>query len=178
MQLLSTEAFIDNTIDTSWLDGIIAAKGLTAGAISDTPQLIVGSAALFKAHSQFKEANSLVSDTLSKGQQPAQADLKAARLAEVEVTYEGVKYAFAATKVAADQIRMSFKDTVGVKTFTSRMREQSDGTVRVATRSRTDPLTPPHTPSFRIRCVRPCTSVPACHHTSSVESGGSWTDTP
>ena len=88
VQLLSTEAFIDNTIDTSWLDGIIAAKGLTAGAITDTPQLIVGSTALYRAHSQFKEANALVSDTLSKGQQPALVDLKAARFAEVEVTYE------------------------------------------------------------------------------------------
>jgi hypothetical protein len=135
-QLLSTEAFIENTIDTSWLDGIIAAKGLTAGgAVADTPQLIVGSAALYRALSQFKEANTLVSDTLSKGQQPGLADLKAARFAEVEVTFEGVKYSFKATKVAEDQIRMTFKDSVGVKQFTSRVREQSDGTVSERARS-------------------------------------------
>jgi hypothetical protein len=53
---------------------------------------------------QFKLANSAIEDTLLKGQQPALVDLKAARVAVVEVTHEGVKYNFNATKVAADQV--------------------------------------------------------------------------
>ena len=46
VQLLGTEAFMDNTIDTSWLDKIIAAKQMSSGT---EPQLVVGSAALYRA---------------------------------------------------------------------------------------------------------------------------------
>ncbi len=46
-QLLNADEFIENTIDTSWLDGIIKAKQLT---INTDPQLVVISAAVAKAH--------------------------------------------------------------------------------------------------------------------------------
>lgn len=95
-QLLSTKEFMENTIDTSWLDKLIAEKRLKGGT---DPQLIVASAALYRAHRRYEEEEKLIEDTLSKGQQPSQASIAAARTIEVEVTYQSVKYVFQSVKV-------------------------------------------------------------------------------
>jgi len=121
-QLLSTKEFMENTIDTSWLDKLIAEKRLKGGT---DPQLIVASAALYRAHRRYEEEEKLIEDTLSKGQQPSQASIAAARTIEVEVTYQSVKYVFQSVKASPDTIQLTINDS----TLTSRMREQSDGTL-------------------------------------------------
>mmetsp|Transcript_29822 Transcript_29822/g.41220 ORF Transcript_29822/g.41220 Transcript_29822/m.41220 type:complete len:2214 (+) Transcript_29822:130-6771(+) len=127
VQLLSTEAFIDNTIDTSWLDKLIAEKGLSG---TTEPHLIVASAALYRANAIFQENEAAVEEALGKGQQPNRALLVSARDTEVEVTYESIKYTFRAVKLSPDTVRLTISVGKEVKgEFTSRMREQSDGTL-------------------------------------------------
>ena len=46
VQLLETDAFIENTIDTSWLDGLIKAKSVK---VQKPQHLVVTSAAIFQA---------------------------------------------------------------------------------------------------------------------------------
>jgi len=121
-QLLGTPEFMENTIDTSWLDKIIAAKQLSG---TTDPQLIVLSAALCRAHTRFGEEETALHDALSKGQEPSRATLSRARKCEVELVYESTKYVLTAKKLAADLVEMRLGDKVTVV----RLREQSDGTL-------------------------------------------------
>eukprot|EP00854_Cymbomonas_tetramitiformis_P001298 gene1298-1885_t len=125
VQLSETDAFKDNTIDTSWLDKLIAEKQLNA---ANDPQLTAASAAVCRAYNKFKEEESNLAEVLKKGQQPSNALLKATRSATVEVTVDSVKYAFKALKVADDSIKFSISGF----TFTAKLREQSDGTILAA----------------------------------------------
>ena len=51
VQLLETEDFKANSIDTSWLDGIIKAKSI---AMKEDPHSIVASAVLYRAFKMVK----------------------------------------------------------------------------------------------------------------------------
>ena len=52
VQLLETEDFKANSIDTSWLDGIIKAKSI---AMKEDPHSIVASAVLYRAFKMVKK---------------------------------------------------------------------------------------------------------------------------
>jgi hypothetical protein len=62
---------------------------------------------------------------LEKGQEPSLISLGKARATEVEVTYNNMKYVLNAKRLATDIVTI----TLGGKVVTSRLREQSDGTL-------------------------------------------------
>eukprot|EP00958_Prasinococcus_capsulatus_P024488 scaffold3827_cov394-Prasinococcus_capsulatus_cf.AAC.7 len=120
-QLLETEEFKNNTIDTSWLDGLIAAKGFT---VSHDPHLVVASAILYRAHCRYKEKLASLSEAWSKGQAPLR-ELDDLNKFDMTITYLDTKYNFTVTKGSKDEYSLQIGDEV-VK---ARVREQSDGTL-------------------------------------------------
>ena len=64
-ELLETEAFKENTIDTAWLDGILAAKSVV---VEVEPQSAVINAAVYRAYNQIQGAIAGFEEALSKGQ--------------------------------------------------------------------------------------------------------------
>ena len=90
IKLLETKEFKENTIDTSWLDGIIREKSVS---VLVDPQTVALSAAIFKAHSQVTAQTKEFIESLSKGQTSLQS-LTSLLSFPVEVTYDSVKYSF------------------------------------------------------------------------------------
>jgi acetyl-CoA carboxylase/biotin carboxylase 1 len=64
VQLLETKEFIENTIDTSWLDGLIRERGVKVEMPQD---LVVTSAAIFKAFQHVEEGMAGVMESFEKG---------------------------------------------------------------------------------------------------------------
>lgn len=107
VQLLGTKEFIDNTIDTSWLDGIIKRKQLT----TDTdPQLVVMSAAVFKAHRHVERLSASFKENFEKGQLSVQG-IEALNTFPIEITYRDVKYEFTVNRLAPGIFRLEIGGT-------------------------------------------------------------------
>jgi acetyl-CoA carboxylase/biotin carboxylase 1 len=121
VQLLETPAFRDNTIDTSWLDGIIRSKELKLGL---PPALVVTSAAIVRAHRHVAQEEAAFSASLAKGQLSLAAIDTIAAFG-VEVTYQDTKHSFKCTRTSTDALRLS----LGGGSVDVRLREQSDGTL-------------------------------------------------
>ena len=65
VQLLETDAFKDNTIDTSWLDGIIREKSVSTEL---DPHVTVSAAAIYRAYTMTKAAEESMVESLGMGQ--------------------------------------------------------------------------------------------------------------
>mmetsp|Transcript_26894 Transcript_26894/g.75704 ORF Transcript_26894/g.75704 Transcript_26894/m.75704 type:complete len:1855 (+) Transcript_26894:1371-6935(+) len=121
VQLLQTEEFINNTIDTSWLDGIIKSKQLS---VDTDPQLVVMSAAVARAHQHVENLAANFRENFSKGQLSIQGIENMNRF-PIEITYQDVKYEFMVSRFAPGMFRMQIGDT----NLEAKVREQSDGTL-------------------------------------------------
>ena len=64
-ELLETPEFKDNTIDTAWLDGLIASKSV---GVEAEPQAAVINAAVYRGYYMVQEAISAFKESLEKGQ--------------------------------------------------------------------------------------------------------------
>merc|ERR1719506_1743288 len=125
VELSDTEEFQNNTIDTAWLDQLIADKSMgTQTGFAEA----VFYAACFRAHQFAKEESAKILDGLSRGQLPLKADLSKLRSFPVEVAYEGTKYNWQCVRTRDD----SFALTVGDTTIDCKIREQADGALYVA----------------------------------------------
>jgi len=129
VQLLETPAFRDNTIDTSWLDGLIRQKVLRLGL---PPSLVVTSAAIVRAHRHISEEESAFHSSLAKGQLSL-SSLDTINSFPLELTYNDVKYAFKVTRIAPDAMRLTLQGgatgAAAAAGMDVRLREQSDGTL-------------------------------------------------
>ena len=87
VQLLETDDFRTNNIDTSWLDGIIKAKSI---AMKEDPHTIVASAVLYRAFRIVQDEEAAFKEFWQKGQTATQG---IERLTEfpMEITYQDVK---------------------------------------------------------------------------------------
>jgi len=121
VQLLETDEFKENTIDTSWLDGLIKTKMLN---LAEDPSLIVASAAIWRAHQQFKEKEAACSESWKKGQLGLQG-LESFNTQPIELTYQDVKYSFSVARSSPDTLVLS----LGGSKVEAKVREQSDGTL-------------------------------------------------
>jgi acetyl-CoA carboxylase/biotin carboxylase 1 len=121
VQLLNTPEFIENTIDTSWLDGLIKEKQL---GIDVDPQMVVMSAAVAKAHAHVRNVTDGLLQNFSKGQLGTQG-VETLNSFPVEITYRDTKYEFNVTRFAPGMLRFSIGNTV----VEAKVREQSDGTL-------------------------------------------------
>ena len=84
VELADTEAFKNNTIDTAWLDGLIAAGRDAATQTEWAEAVFYG--ACFRAHEFAKVEGAKILDGINRGQLPLKADLTKLRSFPVEVT--------------------------------------------------------------------------------------------
>lgn len=98
VQLLETKEFIENTIDTSWLDGLIREKSVSIELDRD---LTVVSAAVFKAFQQIKKATEEVKESFRKGQVSV-GGIPFINTFDLEVAYKDTKYQFHVLRTAPD----------------------------------------------------------------------------
>jgi len=133
VQLLETKEFRDNSIDTSWLDGLIRSKVLRLGL---PPPLVVTSAAIVRAHAHIAAGEAAFHESLAKGQL-ALGGLDAINSFPLDITYGDTKYNFMVTRTAPDALRLALAGNAassspvrgGVTSMEVRLREQSDGTL-------------------------------------------------
>jgi acetyl-CoA carboxylase/biotin carboxylase 1 len=119
VQLLETKEFIENTIDTSWLDGLIKAKSVS---IEMPPHLVVTSAAVFKAFEHVKAAGEELKESLRKGQVSVGA-IPGMNSFDTEVAYKDTKYPFRVERTAPDVYRL----TLNGSSFDVRVTETAEG---------------------------------------------------
>lgn len=119
VQLLETKEFIENTIDTSWLDGIIREKSVS---IEMPPHLVVTSAALFKAFEHVKAAGDELKESLRKGQVSTSA-IPGMNTFHIEIAYEDTKYPFQVERIAPDVYRL----TINGNSLDARITQTAEG---------------------------------------------------
>ena len=90
VQLLETDAFKQNTIDTSCFDGIIKEKSVY---VEQLPHLLVASAAILKAHEHVKTQSDKVIESFCKGQFLT-SEIPRINSLVLEIAYQDTKYPF------------------------------------------------------------------------------------
>jgi acetyl-CoA carboxylase/biotin carboxylase 1 len=103
VQLLETKEFKENTIDTSWLDGIIKAKLVS---LEVPNRLVVMSAAIFKAVQHVQTETAAIIESFEKGQVGTSA-IPRLQSFEAEVAYKDTKYVFHVERLASDIYRFT-----------------------------------------------------------------------
>mgnify|MGYP005845589223 CR=1 FL=1 len=119
VQLLETKEFIENTIDTSWLDGLIKERSVQIEMPQD---LVVTSAAIYRAFQHVKEGSKDIMESFEKGQ-VGTGGIPAINSFEVEIAYKDTKYLFHVERVAADEYRL----TLGPNSIEARVTETAEG---------------------------------------------------
>ena len=118
IKLLETDEFKKNTIDTSWLDGIIREKSVT---VSIDPHQVALGAAIFRAHSIVNTQVRELTEALAKGQTSLQS-IASMLSFPIEITYDSVKYTFQATALGPNFYSLKIND----QSVEVRVREQPD----------------------------------------------------
>ena len=108
VQLLETKEFIENTIDTAWLDGLIKEKSVQ---VKTPPHLVVTSAAVFRAFQHVMTETEEVKESLRKGQVSTSA-IPGINVFDLEIAYEDTKYPFHVERTAPDVYRLTINDDV------------------------------------------------------------------
>lgn len=103
VQLLETKEFIGNSIDTSWLDGILKKQGVK---VEVKTHLAVVSAAVHKAYQHVREASDSVKQAFMKGQ-VGTAGIPGINSFDLEVAFKDIRYPFHVERVAEDAFRMT-----------------------------------------------------------------------
>jgi acetyl-CoA carboxylase/biotin carboxylase 1 len=103
VQLLEMKAFKENTIDTSWLDGLIKEKSVQ---VEKPAHLVVFSAAIFKAFEHVKTETSGIIESFQKGQVGTSAIRNIASF-DIEIAYKDTKYPFHVELLAPDIYRLT-----------------------------------------------------------------------
>ena len=106
IKLLETEAFKDNSIDTSWLDGLIREKAVSTLV---EPQTVALSAAIFKAHSIVNDQRKALIEALGKGQ-TSLTSIGAMLSFPIEITYDNVKYTFSVVGSGPNIFKIKMND--------------------------------------------------------------------
>jgi acetyl-CoA carboxylase / biotin carboxylase 1 len=120
VQLLETDDFKANTIDTSWLDGIIKAKSI---AMKEDPHTIVASAVIYRAFQMVKSEEAAFKEFWQKGQTATQGITRLTQF-PMDITYQDVKYSFTVQRRGPDSLVLSLR---GEDLIHARIRERSDG---------------------------------------------------
>ena len=118
IKLLETQEFKDNTIDTSWLDGIIREKSVS---VLLEPHTVALSAAIFRAHTLVKSQTEELIQALGKGQTSLQSIANMLNF-PVEITYDNVKYQFTVNTLGPN----IYSVNINGQNVEVRIREQPD----------------------------------------------------
>lgn len=103
VQLLETKEFKENTIDTSWLDGIIRKKSVS---VEKPPHLVVSSAAILRAYQHVKSQSEEVKEAFRKGQ-VSTAGIPGINSFDLEIAYKDIKYPFHVDRLSNDVYRLT-----------------------------------------------------------------------
>ncbi|CAK9097016.1 unnamed protein product [Durusdinium trenchii] len=125
VELLQQEAFIQNTIDTSWLDGLIKEKSVT---LSYNINDVVFYAAVFRAVQNLKVFDAEVQSALAKSQLGPLREMAKMNKFPVEITFEGVKYTFQVSRMGPSLLELAIAD----KKYLAQIMAQPDGTFLVS----------------------------------------------
>jgi len=137
VQLLETEAFKANDIDTAWLDGLLKEKALQDSAQVDD-DTIAACAALFRAHERSKRAKRDFHAALDQGQFGTSSAPLFDDYFDVDVVVNDVRYDLNVKKTGAEAYSFTLKnnipgggssDAAAPASFSARAREQPDGTL-------------------------------------------------
>ncbi|CAE7605731.1 ACC1 [Symbiodinium natans] len=127
VDLIETQAYKENTIDTMWLDGLIASKAIapSTGAMD-----VVFYAAVFRAFSMVKSRTQEAVEAMQKGQLVllGKSDTDALVNFPVEITFDGKKFSFQVSRKRSDL----YAFTINNKTLKAKVREQPDGSLYVS----------------------------------------------
>lgn len=108
VQLLETKEFIDNTIDTAWLDGILKEKSVY---VETPPHLVVTAAAVFRAFEHVKDQTEELKESLTKGQ-VSTSGIPGINSFDLEIAFEDTKYPFHVERTAADIYSLTINGNV------------------------------------------------------------------
>jgi len=101
VQLLETDDFKQNTIDTAWLDGILSEQTVY---VQTPPHLVVLCAAAFRSFEHINEASGAIIESFQKGQTSV-TSIGSTYEFPMEISYEDTRYSFLVTRLAADIFR-------------------------------------------------------------------------
>ncbi|RYH29348.1 hypothetical protein EON65_08795 [archaeon] len=118
IKLLETHEFKENTIDTSWLDGLIKSKAVS---VAVDPQLAALSAAVYKTHTTMHNLMEEFVSSLSKGQTSLQS-VSSMMSFPVEIVFDNVKYIFSVSTLGPNFYQLTINDQV----IEVKVREQPD----------------------------------------------------
>jgi len=121
VQLLETQDFRENSVDTNWLDELIKSRSI---ASDEDPRFIVASAAVWRAYSRVKDQEATFARAWQRGQIGTQG-MESLHKFPIEITYEDVKYEFTVFRRAENTLAFA----IAGSQFEARVREQSDGTL-------------------------------------------------
>jgi len=128
VELAETQEFRENTIDTAWLDRLIAEKSVkTKFHTSDA----IFYAACFRSHQQVKTKTQNMIDALGRGHLPLKNDLRLLQGFQIEVAYDSTKYLWTVCRTKEDAYAL----TIGGSTFEAQIREQPDGSLYIKCRN-------------------------------------------
>jgi acetyl-CoA carboxylase/biotin carboxylase 1 len=125
VELGGTDAFKQNNIDTSWLDGILREKSI---GVKYNDFDVVFCAAVFRATNAFKAREDEVIDALKKGQLGPIQKVGSMNKIQIEITFVGKKYSFQVIRAGPDLLNMS----LGSQKIAARVRKQPDGAMFVS----------------------------------------------
>ena len=98
VQLLETDDFKQNTIDTSWLDGILKEKSVN---IEKPAHLVVTSAAVLRAFQHVQDETEAIKESFRKGQ-VSTSQIPGINAFDIEVAYKDTKYNFQVERTSAE----------------------------------------------------------------------------
>uniref|UniRef100_A0A7S3K3Q2 Acetyl-CoA carboxylase n=1 Tax=Aureoumbra lagunensis TaxID=44058 RepID=A0A7S3K3Q2_9STRA len=129
VQLLETEDFKANNIDTAWLDGLLKEKAIQSATQIDDDTL-AACAALFRSHERSKRAKRDFQEAIAQGQFSTSAASLFDDEFEIDIVIHDIRYNFAVSRTARDSFSMrltSSDDELVI--IEAKAREQPDGTL-------------------------------------------------
>jgi len=132
-KLIELDDFVENNIDTGWLDRIIKEGGIKIAPSSETKSsslshlnndtlVVIGATVV--AHDQFSGNETTFLELLERGQLPPLNLLKT--VIDVELILDGIKYTLRCTRTGSSEFQIAVSGETG-KSVTSSVRMLSDG---------------------------------------------------
>lgn len=124
VELAETEDFKNNTIDTAWLDKLIAEKSVK---MNFRVQDMIFYGACLRVHLVLKTLTEQILDGMKRGHMPLANSMKMLQSCQVEIAYDNIKYNWHVLRTGVDTFAMTIAET----TLAVRLREQPDGSLYV-----------------------------------------------
>jgi len=122
VQLLETDEFKKNNIDTSWLDKLIKEKTVS---VSPNTEQVVLAAAIYRAFTHVQKVVRKFEADLERGQTASATDIIGINRFTSEIVFKGIKYEFDVMRSAPEK----FVFSIGGQSIETSVRQQPDGSL-------------------------------------------------